>query len=101
MDGRTDRQTDKQTDRHVKLIVAFRNFAIAPNKMTSFQSSSSVTTLMSRSRKTQTAYFCNFRFFTLHLLGRAYQFAFKLFTFFLNMVLYMLGVQHASRNDDR
>ena len=95
-DGSTDRQTDM-----TKLTVIFRNFVIAPNKMTIFQCSSSVTTLMSRHRKTQTAYFCNFRFFTFHLLGTAYQFTFKLFTSFLIMVPYILEVQHVSRKDDR
>jgi len=49
-DGWTDRQTDKQTDMK-KLIVAFRNLAIAPNKMTSFQSCSSVTTLVSKAQE--------------------------------------------------
>jgi len=96
VDGRADRQTDM-----TKLTVTFRNFAIAANKMTSFQSSSRVTTLTSRSRKTQKVYFCDFRSFTLHQLGTAYQFTFKLFTSFLKMVLYILGIQHVSRNDDR
>jgi hypothetical protein len=34
-DGQTDRHTNSQTDGHQELIVAFRSFWIAPNKVVS------------------------------------------------------------------
>jgi hypothetical protein len=92
--------TDGRTDM-AKLTVSFRNFRKAINKMTSYLSSSSLMTVISRPKKTQTAFFCNFTFVTSHQLRTAYQFTFKLFTSFLKMVLYIVGVQYVSRNDDR
>ena len=95
--GWMDRWTDRQTAR---LTVVPRNLANAPNKMTSYQPSSGVMTLMTMSKTTGTADSCNFIFFALHKLGIAYQFTFKFFIYFQKMVLYNLPVQHVSRKDD-